>query len=381
MLLMTGATGSVGVELVRLLLERKYRDPVCLLIRAGSEDALRQRWARLLAIASRGDLQPEDVPQFRPVLGDITRPRLGLSARQIGELRREATAALHIAANVNFDDPLDLCREINVEGTRNFLDLCCELPHLERVGNVSSCYVAGRRSGPVLERELQHDAGFVTFGYEQSKYEAELLGAEYLDRLPLATYRMSLMLGRAEDGYVHDYGAIHRFLQFMYQGIAPCLPGYADCPLDFLPNDYSAQCLTRLFLDHFESGQTYQISAGKKSISASRWMDLTAETYARFSPRWRKGVYVRPDMVEWAHYRLYVKTVDTIDNPGLMKVTRVLDSCAEELFCPKVFDRENTDRALGTSWDDVPDYEVYYPKILAHCIEAKWGADRRMPAV
>lgn len=381
MLFMTGATGSVGVEVIRLLLERRYPEPVRMLIRANSEAHLAERWGRLLTIASRGDLRPEDVPLLRPVSGDITSHGLGLSPRDAAEIACETTAALHVAANVNFDDPLDVCRTINVEGTRHFFELCTGMKRLGRVGNVSSCYIAGKRSGEVLESQIEHDAGFVTFGYEQSKYEAELLAREYASRLPIATYRLSLMLGREEDGYVHDYGAIHRFLQFMFQGIAPCLPGRADCPLDFLPNDYSAQCLVKLFLDHFEPGQTFQVSAARKSITALRWMELTAETFAGFSKRWKKGVYVKPDMVEWDHYRLYVRTVDTIDNPGLMKVTRVLDSCAEELFCPKIFDRTNTDRVLGTRPESVPDYEVYYPKILAHCIEAKWGAARRFAAV
>src|SRR5690349_2814868 len=113
MLFISGATGSVGVEIIRLLIGRRYSEPVRMLIRADSAEALNQRWAKLLAIASCGDLRPEDLPQFVPLSGDVTRTDLGLTPAQRDELRASATAALHVAANVNFDDPLDVCRRIN----------------------------------------------------------------------------------------------------------------------------------------------------------------------------------------------------------------------------------------------------------------------------
>lgn len=380
-LFLTGATGSVGVEVVRLLLQQRSHETVYLLIRGRTTEHTRERWERLLAIASEGDLHPEDVPNFKPVPGDITALDLGMSASDISNLVDEVTEVLHIAAEVKFDMPLDWCRTINVEGTRYTLGLAERFRHLEKFGHVSSLYVAGRRRGIVLESELEHDAGFVTYGYEQSKYEAELLLREYLDRLPIAVYRLSLLLGRQRDGYVHDFGAIHRFIQFTYQGIAPCLPGGPDNPLDFLPNDYSAECLCQLFFEHFRAGATYQVASSRKSITAERWMELTGEVFSKLSERWRKGVYNPPDVVDWPTYRLYVDTVDTIDNPGLRKVTRVLDSCAEELFCPKVFDRTAVDEALGTTIEDVPDYECFYPRILEHCVKAEWGRYPKFPKV
>jgi thioester reductase-like protein len=373
-LLVTGATGTVGLEVLRLLLAQGAPHAVRLIIRASDEKHLQDRYRRLLSGASAGSLAPEDLPDWRPLRGDVEKPGLGLTEREQDALRGEVTAILHSAANVHFDAPLDECRAINVQGTRHALDFARRCTSLSRFGHVSSLYVAGRRSGPVLESELVHDAGFVTYGYEQSKYEAELALRDYPD-VPTATYRLSLMLGREQDGYVHDFGALHQFLQYVWQGICPCIPAHAECPLDILPSDYSVRCMMKLFFEHFAPAQTFQISAAKKTMTARRWMDLTGEVYSQHSKSWRKGIHIPPDTVTWQHYKLYCATVDTIDNPALRKVTRVLDSCSEELFFPKLFDRSRVDQVLGTAPGTVPDYEDYYPRILEYCIATRWGRE------
>jgi long-chain acyl-CoA synthetase len=344
-----------------------------MLIRAASDEALRTRWEKLLRLASDGTIAAADVPSFRPLRGDITQPQLGLDHAAASQLCSHVEEIIHSAATVDFDEPLDSCRVINVVGTQNLIDLARDCPKLKKFGHVSTLYVAGRRKGDVTEDDLEHDDGFVTNGYEQSKYEAEILVRQHMGRLPITVYRMSLLMGCLRDGYVHDYGAIHRFLMFMYRGIAPCFPGLPDCPLDFLPYDYSAECLMRLFNDHFTPGATYQISAGDRSATTRRWLELTAETYANHSRAWSKGTYNMPDIVSWPTYNLYKKTIATIDNLEFMKVIRILDSCAEECFCPKVFRREKLNQVLDVTRDSIPDYEEYYPRILRHCIEMNWG--------
>lgn len=373
MFLITGITGALGVEVLRILLRDSIKEDVTVIIRAKSEEHLVTRWTRLLKIASDGAVEPSDVPNFVPLIGDITKVNLGLSESAVSGLVQRVEKIMHIAATVDFDEPLDSCRIINVEGTRHLLTIATDCSNLKQFAHISTLYVAGKRSGDVYENELEHNAGFITNGYEQSKYEAEVLVREYLDILPISIYRMSLLMGCERDGYVHDYGAVQRYLMFMYKGIAPCFPGYADCPLDFLPHDYSAECLMTLFEKKFKKGETYQISSGKTSVALEPWLNLTAQTYAKHSRSWKNGSYNVPDIVEWSTYQLYKKTIFTIDNMEFMKVIRILDSCAEELYCPKVFHREKLNEALGVDDNSIPRYEEYYPRILDHCIETNWG--------
>lgn len=373
MIFITGMTGAFGVEILRILLRDHKDKEVVALIRASDPQTLEARWTRLLAIASDGEVKPADMPAFTPLAGDITKPHLGLSVAQMQSLCEGVEEIIHSAATVDFDEPLDSCRVINVEGTHNVIRLATDCTRLKKFAHVSTLYVAGRRSGNIFEHELEHSDGFVTMGYEESKYEAELLIRQYMTLLPITIYRMSLLMGCLRDGYVNDYGAIHRYLMFMYRGIAPCFPGIPGCPLDFLPYDYSAECFMTLFDKHFKGGDTYQISAGERSPTTERWLELTAQTYAKHSSSWRKGSYNSPDIVTWPTYQLYKKTILTIENMEFMKVVRILDSCAEECFCPKVFKRDKLNAALGVGMDSVPDYEDYYPRILDHCIGMNWG--------
>lgn len=373
MLFMTGVTGALGVELLRILI-RDHRDrPARFLIRAKDEGRLAERWRKIVAIASDGKATPADLPFFAPLAGDITSRDLRISTADRAMLVAGVEEIIHSAATVDFDEPLDSCRLINVEGARHIFDLALECRNLTKFGHISTLYVAGKRTGIVDEADLLHNHGFVTNGYEQSKYEAEILARGYFDRLPMAIYRMSLLMGCARDGYVHDHGAVQRYLKFMFKGIAPCFPGLPDCPLDFLPHDYSAELVMRLFDDKFRRGETYQISAARRAPTASQWLDLTADTFARHSTPWARGSYNVPDIVSWDTYQLYKRTLYTIENLELMKVIHTMDSCFEELFCPKIFTRTNVDITLDLGEETIPDYREYYPRILEHCIETRWG--------
>ena len=59
-------------------------------------------------------------------------------------------------------------------GTDRVLDLCRNLPGLQRLQYVSTCYVSGRYDGEFTEDMLEEGQPFRNH-YESTKYEAELL--------------------------------------------------------------------------------------------------------------------------------------------------------------------------------------------------------------
>src|SRR5438105_6887881 len=97
---------------------------------------------------------------FRVVEGDITREDLGLSAGDLEEARRETTTLFHLAAIYDLAVRRDTAMRVNVEGTRGVNRFARSIPNLRRYHYVSTCYVAGRRTGVILESELRHEAGF-----------------------------------------------------------------------------------------------------------------------------------------------------------------------------------------------------------------------------
>ena len=105
--LLTGATGFVGREILSRFLARGDRQ-IYALVRADNDDD------------AAGRLPAHE--RLTAVAGDIEDPGLGLSDGTGERLRREVGTVLHCAASVSFDLPLPESRRVNVEGTRHVLD-------------------------------------------------------------------------------------------------------------------------------------------------------------------------------------------------------------------------------------------------------------------
>src|ERR671919_645402 len=138
--LLTGATGFVGREILDRMLERRR---VYALVRASDHDAAARRLPSHARLTAGG--------------GDIERPGCGVDPTTADRLASEVTTVLHCAASVSFDLPLQDSRRINVDGTRHVLELAERCPQLERLSYISTAYVAGEPRR--LFRENQLDVG------------------------------------------------------------------------------------------------------------------------------------------------------------------------------------------------------------------------------
>src|SRR5215218_4465743 len=112
----TGATGFLGREIVRLLL----------LIRGKSDADARSRGDAVLASVLEGSALESAKPRVRVVRADLEQDRLGLDPDAYERLAAQTSAVIHGAASVSFTLPLDEARAINVEGTRRMLDLAAK---------------------------------------------------------------------------------------------------------------------------------------------------------------------------------------------------------------------------------------------------------------
>ncbi|WP_330455019.1 MULTISPECIES: NAD-dependent epimerase/dehydratase family protein [unclassified Streptomyces] len=170
---LTGATGFLGLRLLRRLLET-HRS-VTVLAHAGSGDAL-HRITRFFELTGASTAFTAALPaRLRVVETDLARPRLGLSRQAFQELADRIGTLWHSAGSINLEGDLPELRRTNVEGTRHVLELAAAGRLRPRVHHVSTAFVAGaRRQGVAYEDELDDAHGFEN-AYERSKYEAELL--------------------------------------------------------------------------------------------------------------------------------------------------------------------------------------------------------------
>ena len=356
MILVTGGTGTLGRSLVERL-RSSSRAPIVVLTRSPE---------------SAGQMLPSDVGVIR---GDVRRgPELGMEPTEHHALRDVVTQIVHCAADTTFNHPLGDARASNVEGTRAMLDFARECPKLERMMCFSTVYVAGKTTGCFCETDVGGAAGFVNT-YEQSKAEMEEAVRERMAELPIALVRLSTIIGDSRTGEVTGFNAVHHALRLLYQGLAPMVPGQESALVDLIPVNYAASASHFLFANAFEAGATYQVCSGAHaSATLGALLDATMAAFERHRPAWRKRSIVRPALVDFTTYELFVRSVEEAGNTVLLQATRAVQAFAYQLAYPKVFDAARAERVLRPAGIEVPPLLGYYENIVRWCIETNWGA-------
>ncbi len=367
-LFLTGGTGSVGLEMLRLLLRQRGDAEGRVLIRANSAAELETRWMKMLSLALGRPAVRSDAPGLRPVSGDITQPGLAMAAADAAWLRDEATHVLHSAASTDFNALMRDIYPVNVEGTRHALAAAATARRLQAFGHVSTLYVAGRRTGRIMEADLDHDAGFVN-AYEESKYEAEQLVRSAMRHIPAGIYRLSLLLGRASDGYVHNVLEAHKLFELFLSGRCRHSLGEPTHTLDMLPTDYAGEILYRLFVDHFQPSGTFHISAGD-----------SAPTGAEMSEIFRRHLGDPGWSVDWLSESQWqsIRERGNAEEYGLSAAAQwMFEIVGDYMLKPKIFDRTRTDRHLGAASLPPPRLADYLPGILTRSMAEDWGRASR----
>ncbi len=87
-----------------------------------------------------------------PVNGDVGNEYLGLDEKDAKKIMRDTDIIINGAGNVTFNPPLESALRTNVVGSNNIIKLA-RMMKKPRVVHVSTCFVAGKRSGPIWENE------------------------------------------------------------------------------------------------------------------------------------------------------------------------------------------------------------------------------------
>jgi thioester reductase-like protein len=272
-ILLTGATGFLGMETLARLIDDGGEDVVAI-IRAGDDAGARERLAAVLA--NLYDEVPATASRVRAVRGDLLAPGLGLSPADREELLGSVNRIIHCAASISFDLPLQEAREINVGGVRQMIELARELAaagRLRRMVHVSTAYVSGRHGGSFAETDLDVGQEFRNT-YERSKQEAERLLGEASD-LPLAIARPSIVVGHRASGWTPVFNVIYWPMRAFERGLLEEVPARSDSIVDFIPVDYVTDGIVALLEDEGAHG-TYNLVAGELALSAGELVELHA---------------------------------------------------------------------------------------------------------
>ena len=251
---MTGFPGFIAVRLAERLAREGAR--FHLLVQPAFAARAREEVARI----ARETGAPES--GFRLAEGDITREDLGLSAADADAARAETTAVFHLAAVYDLAVARDVAARVNVEGTRNVNRFALSVRGLRRYHYVSTCYVAGRRTGLILESELRHGAGFRNF-YEETKYLAELEVEALKGELPVTIHRPSVVCGDSRTGETAKYDGVYYLVNYlrMWPGaLSLANIGNAEVRLNVVPVDFVVEAMAALASYDPAIGQTVQLA-------------------------------------------------------------------------------------------------------------------------
>ena len=213
-------------------------------------------------ISRIAQLTGRDVAEFTFVEGDISAPQLALSAADLELVQQQTTRIFHLAAVYDLAVPEDLAMRVNVGGTRNVVELARSLPHLKQFHHVSTCYVAGKREGVILESELRHDAGYRNY-YEESKYLAELEVDSVKADLPVTIYRPSVVCGDSQTGETGKYDGVYFLIHYLLKWpsmLSMMNIGNHKVSLNLVPVDFVVDAMTALAFDERAIGKTLQLA-------------------------------------------------------------------------------------------------------------------------
>lgn len=354
--LVTGATGLVGAALVRRLLQLDPAIRVHALIRRPAAAA------RLLVELG------VDAARVTVVMGDVTRPALGMSAAVRARLARSVRAVVHAAADTSFSRPLDAARTINTAGTAHVLMHAAEWG-VDRFVHVSTAFVAGRRTGWIAEAQASDSAGFVN-GYEQSKHEAEQLVRD--SGVPHVILRPSTIVCDDVHGRVTQLNALHRALRVLHAGYAAMLPGAEDTPVDLVTTAHVVDGIVALGLGGGASGGTYHLCAGAGAMGLGELIDTAFDVWSR-DAAWRRRGALRPAMTDLATYEIFERAVEETGDVRLATITRSLSHFVPQLALPKIFDTRLADAQSGAAAQEV---RTFWPALVAELAATRWSASR-----
>ena len=178
-IVLTGATGFLGRNLVSLLLNDKDAE-IFLLTRSPSCPPNLSQYAN------------DERVHF--IQGDVERPGVFLfKDREF--LKKEATHILHLAALTAFlEEERPAITKLNYHGTKHIVNFAQECKKLENLVYISTAYAVNQMQNKyiIYEDEIQPPIGFGN-PYEETKFLAEELVRK--SKRPFSIYRPSIFAG------------------------------------------------------------------------------------------------------------------------------------------------------------------------------------------
>ncbi|MEV7770964.1 amino acid adenylation domain-containing protein [Kitasatospora sp. NPDC086791] len=348
-ILLTGATGFCGAHMLHALLATTRARIHCL-VRAPDEEHALERLRATQQRFLRHDLTDRRVV---PLVGDLSRPRIGLTERQFDWLAGNLDAIHHLGGQVNFLYPYHQLRDANVGGTREVVRLAghsrgVPVHYLSTLAVLAGFGAVG--VDKVTERTPLAYPERIGVGYVESKWVAEQLLHNAAEAgLPVTVLRTNDVTGDLANGVMNTGTELCALIKYLTDS--------GTCPdvrllLDFVPADRFSRAIAHIAAHAPADGEVYHLTSPQPGVLA----DLADRLRARGH---------RIDRLPYGHWvqGLVRFAAGRPTHPIAPFVPLFVDrapgselSISEMYFRPTfpLFDRANTDAALAGSGIDLP---------------------------
>jgi thioester reductase-like protein len=175
LVIVTGATGNLGVFILTEILKRSTVSEVWALVRAPGQAAAGARLWK--ALADRNIiLTDEEAAKVHAIPSDLSQPNLGLSGYVLEHLLSSLTCVIHSAWSVNFNLGVRSFEQQHVRGTHNLINFCLrsKTPSPAQFFICSSVSVASNFPKPAsISETVIENLNHAQMGYGRSKLVAE----------------------------------------------------------------------------------------------------------------------------------------------------------------------------------------------------------------
>jgi thioester reductase-like protein len=327
--LVTGYPNHVATRVIDLILVNEPEARIHLLARG---DAAARAQGRFVAAEVRKRVTIH--------VGEVAADDLGLTRDASRRLLDTVTDIYHFASSYHIGSAKQQLEEINIQGTRNALRFAQHCRSLERLNHWSTAWVAGDRSGVILEDELEKGQHFRST-YERTRFTAELEVRRHMPDLPISVYRGSLVVGDSQSGEIEATDGPWFFMHMLVNSPSriPQPDETRGCrPLHLVPIDYATNATYSLSLSPLARGRTFHI-VDPNPFSVDQVWRMVAEAAQRQRVEtgntralWRRAA-------EWTGVDRWISgsrsSIQEIDSPCMfnaMNTAQVLHPLG--VFCP-----------------------------------------------
>lgn len=253
---LTGSTGFVGAHLIKSLIEKAHVKIYCH-VRAKS---IELGFDRIKHNMEHYECWNENYSKkIIPVLGDLTKPFLGIEEDYFNRLAEEIDSIYHNGAFLNFMFPYNYLKNSNVFGTKECLRLACKFkPKYFHYVSTYSVYDNPSHFKTIAyeDDELESAEGYF-LGYSETKWVSEKLVRIAEERgLKVSIYRPGDITGGTCTGIWDMNDLVSRVMVACIQmGAVPDMP----INISYTPVDFVSDAIAHISLDERSFGKAFNL--------------------------------------------------------------------------------------------------------------------------